>query len=144
MSADHCAFCDQLIGAASRETVEHFKPKRDYPLEAYQWGNLYPCCDVCQASKGEKFEDKLLAPDMVDYAFERWFVFNFLTGEIEPSPATSEDDQARACSTIRLYGLNSAKRNRARLLELKRMTIDLETHSDDWNFRFLLDSSGIG
>ncbi len=47
MSVHHCAFCDGLLGRTSRETVEHFQPKAAFPQCAYDWGNLYPCCDVC-------------------------------------------------------------------------------------------------
>ncbi|WP_425602460.1 retron system putative HNH endonuclease [Luteibacter aegosomatis] len=143
MTAHHCAFCDVVTGVSSRETVEHFKPKRRFPREAYSWANLYPCCDVCQASKRENYDEMLLAPDMEAFRFEDYFVFNFLTGEIEPSPAASESERARAATTIRLYALNSAARNKARLQELRQMGLDRESLMEDWNFRFLYQSSRI-
>jgi len=50
MTQAHCAFCDGQIGAESRETVEHFRPKGLFPELAYAWDNLFPCCDLCQSA----------------------------------------------------------------------------------------------
>ncbi|WP_318373019.1 hypothetical protein [Enterobacter sp.] len=61
MTKGHCAFCDGgHLGVMNRETIEHFRPKSrtEFHRVAYQWENLYPCCDRCQSEKGEQYEDK--------------------------------------------------------------------------------------
>jgi uncharacterized protein (TIGR02646 family) len=95
MSAHHCAFCDGLLGQTSRETVEHFRPKATFPELAYDWGNLYPCCDGCQ-TKGTLFEAALLQPDGPGYRFEHFsrdpdprlddYPYRFALRDVLPAP----------------------------------------------------------
>lgn len=139
MTKTHCAFCDGLLGAESRETVEHFRPKSQFQSLAYQWDNLFPCCDMCQSQKREQFDDGLLKPDETDYAFMRYFVVNFKTGEIEPSPHADEPLQNRAKVTIQIYGLNLPARSSARIREWEHFCRDPEAKLDDYNYRFFLD-----
>jgi uncharacterized protein (TIGR02646 family) len=117
MTAAHCAFCDGPIGVESRETVEHFKPKSRFPELAYEWTNLFPCCDMCQSNKRESFDPDLIKPDLAEYAFEHYFVANYKTGEIEASPARGDEFKRAAEITIAMYGLNIPARNKARLRE---------------------------
>jgi len=138
MTKAHCAFCDGQIGVESRETVEHFRPKSKFPELAYEWENLFPCCDMCQSKKLELFEEGLLRPDHSDFVFERYFVANYKTGEIKPSPHADEQAQFRAEITIRLYGLDLPARNKARQREWERYCRDPEPCIDDYNYRFLL------
>jgi uncharacterized protein (TIGR02646 family) len=115
MTAQHCAYCDHYeLGPASQETIDHFRPKSTFPELAYDWSNLFPACNVCQSSKREKFEEALLKPDAPEYSFERFFIFDFATGEIQPCPSSSVEERNRAETTIRILGLNLSKRNRAR------------------------------
>ncbi len=115
MTNDHCAFCDifQMV-AEIRETIEHFKPKSQYPREAFQWENLFLCCDKCQGAKQELFDPLLLKPDEVEYEFAHYFIFKFSSGELQPNPTASPLDQQRAVMTITLYGLNEGERPQAR------------------------------
>jgi len=138
MTAAHCAFCDGLIGVESRETVEHFKPKSQFPELAYEWTNLFPCCDMCQSKKGESFDPALIKPDSEDYEFERYFVANYKTGEIEPSPSLEHKFQLAAEITIRMYGLNIPARTKARLREWGKFRQALDACIDDYNYRFFL------
>jgi len=79
ITRNHCSFCDSYpLGTASRQTIEHFRPKSQYPLLAYTWHNLFLCCDVCQNAKNEKFDRKLLKPDKPDYCFENSYRFFLL------------------------------------------------------------------
>ncbi len=104
---DHCSFCDGYpISPPGLETVEHFRPKSTFPLEAYRWENLYYCCNFCQAKKGETYEECILRPDDGDYAFRRYFWFDYTTGTIEVNRKADPQDQLRAEATLRLYGLN--------------------------------------
>lgn len=113
MTQEHCAFCDAFpMGAMLEETIEHFRPKSVFPLLAYQWENLFISCRNCQR-KSDNFDELLLKPDELAYSFERYFLFNFKTFEIEPNPKDS-DDKARAEKTIELYRLNEFGRPAAR------------------------------
>jgi uncharacterized protein (TIGR02646 family) len=139
MTQGHCAFCDGFLGRESRETVEHFRPKRRFPELAYDWGNLFPCCDRCQSEKKEQFDDRLLKPDDMDYDFSRYFLINFTTGKLEPRPDATATDQARARTSIQLYGLNLPERLIARLREDEHFRRDPSPNLDDYAYRFFLE-----
>lgn len=139
MTQGRCSFCDGSVGSESRETVEHFRPKSLFPELAYTWVNLFICCDVCQG-KGDHFDELLLKPDDASYSFERYFINNYKSGELEPNPAADERDQLCALVTIRLYQLNKDTRKLLRLRELKRFNYKPEEDSiDDFNYRFFLE-----
>jgi uncharacterized protein (TIGR02646 family) len=125
----------------STEPIEHFKPKSDprFYAEAYAWENLYYCSERCQSSKGERWDDFLLRPDAADYGFERYFAFDFTTGEIRANPCADPADQARAEITIRMYGLDTQQRRRCRRAELRRWQRSHERHLDEWAYRDFLD-----
>ncbi|MDM8563772.1 retron system putative HNH endonuclease, partial [Candidatus Marithioploca araucensis] len=94
LTANHCTFCDGYpLGAQSRQTIEHFRPKSKYPKLAYVWHNLFLCCDVCQNAKGEHYDKKLIKPDAIDYEFNRYFKIKAKTGEIIINPVASDDDK---------------------------------------------------
>ena len=139
---NHCAFCDGYpLGTFARQTLEHFRPKSLYPQLAYVWWNLFVCCDQCQANKGENFDRKLLKPDRVDYAFERFFIINYRNGEIEINPKASAADQERAQITIEMYGLNRHGRPQSRLSEYRKFQ-DLRDKGyslDDFSYRFFME-----
>jgi len=141
MTANHCSFCDSYpLGTSADQTIEHFRPKSKYPLLVYVWHNLFLSCNICQKAKGEKFDKKLLKPDQPDYEFERYFMLNYKTGQIEVNPSASVSDQERAEITIEMYGLNRNGRPHSRLREygmygkLSREDFPL----DDFSYRFFL------
>lgn len=102
----HCSFCDGFpISPPGVETIEHFRPKSHFPREAYEWPNLYLCCPFCQ-QKGNAFDQDVLRPDGADFEFDRYFRWDFTTGEIGPNPAASEDFKRKALATINAYRLN--------------------------------------
>jgi uncharacterized protein (TIGR02646 family) len=119
MTQGHCAYCDHFeLGVdGARATIDHFRPKGDprFWHLAYSWQNLFPCCDLCQGEKAERFSDDALAPDDTAYSFQRFFVVDLRTGELQPNPAANPLDQNRARATIAWLGLN-----RARLPESRR------------------------
>ena len=67
-------------------------------------------------AKGEKWSDLLLAPDAVDYAFSEYFMFDFTTGAISPTPGIAPDKKERAQTTIDRCGLHREPRRRLRLV----------------------------
>lgn len=139
MTQSHCAFCDGSTGLESRETVEHFRPKSQFPELAYVWHNLFPCCDRCQSLKREQFDELLLKPDEVGYRFENHFLLNYKTGELAPLPHVDVERQRCAEITIRMYGLNLPERMKARLRERRAFDSDPDPCLDDYNYRFFLE-----
>jgi len=118
MTARHCVYCDHFeLGVdGARATIDHFRPKGDrrFWALAFTWSNLFPCCDLCQAEKAERFCEEAPSPDAAGYNFEYYFVASFRTGEIIPNPAASAQDQERARATIEWLGLNRCDRPRSR------------------------------
>ncbi len=144
MTAGHCSFCDTfpLADRGNGEgSVEHFRPKHrpEFHLLAYDWGNLYFCCDQCQSRKGDQWNEQLLAPDHTGYEFNRYFAFDFTTGALLASPAASPDDRQRAEVTIQIYGLDSTARRRHRKLEARKWGGAEERDVDEWSYRDFLD-----
>ncbi|MCM7566776.1 hypothetical protein [Enterobacter asburiae] len=143
MTKGHCAFCDGgNLGAISRQTLEHFRPKsrEEFYRLAYQWENLYPCCDRCQSEKLEKYEDALLIADAEGFVFNDFFMVDYSTGEVLPNLMASTDNQHRASRTIEIYGLNVEERKIIRKKELKRyLQRDEQTDFlDDFSYRYFL------
>jgi uncharacterized protein (TIGR02646 family) len=142
MTQGHCAFCDCFpLDDRSKEPIEHFKPKSDprFYADAYAWDNLYYCCDCCQSTKGERWDDRLLRPDAADYSFERYFLFDYTTGEIKANWLAGAADQARASATIEHYGLDLPEKRRSRCLELRKWQRSSERDLDEWAYRDFLD-----
>jgi len=114
------------------KSIEHHKPKSRFPDEAYSWGNLFYCCSLCQSRKREIWHARLLKPDEADYAFSRYFQWNFRKNRIEPSDSASPADRKAAQLTICLYNLNAPEhchcRRRARKgwLKSEKTAEDLE------------------
>jgi len=133
---DHCSFCDQFpMQAQSRVTIEHFRPKAmgAFPELAFEWTNLFYCCDRCQQKSGSKaFVEGTLKPDEREYEFNNYFTYNVLTGEIELNPFASQEDKKKAQRLLDRYDLNeeplvNARKNRyvdTILLEEKARPLD--------------------
>jgi uncharacterized protein (TIGR02646 family) len=139
MTQGRCAFCDGGLGAESRETVEHFRPKSQFPEFAYAWSNLFPCCDMCQSQKKEQFSEDLLKPDEDDFVFSHFFIVNYKSGELEVSPQADLKARSRAEITLQLYGLNLAARTKARKREWESFCREIEPFLDDYNYRYFLE-----
>jgi hypothetical protein len=113
-------------------------------LLAYFWYNLFPCCNECQ-KKGETFSKLLLKPDVTGFDFQDYFIYNYSTGELEPNPSVSIQNQERANITLQLYRLNDKERpeERKRVLEMYYRQWDsnkngLKPDKNDFSFRFIL------
>lgn len=131
---NHCSFCDAFpVSPPSIDTIEHFRPKTVFPRDAYRWTNLYFCCAHCQ-QKGEAFDEALLCPDAADYQFDRYFRWDFTTGEMKVNGLASPEDQHRAEITIRLYRLNQGH-PMFRRLALKNRPADAYVSSEELPYR---------
>ena|ERR1019366_3297938 len=135
---DHCSFCDHFpVDPPSNSTIEHFRPKATFPLDAYRWENLYYCCDACQR-KGDGFDDALIRPDEDDYSFDKYFRWDFTTGMLNVNEQASPTDQHRAEVTRTLYGLNEGH-PRLRLREQRLRSRAMEEPLDDFAYRDFVD-----
>lgn len=135
----HCSFCDSFpVSPPSRDTIEHFRPKSRFPREAFHWPNLYFCCDFCQQKEAAEFSDSVLRPDASDYDFDRYFRWDFTTGELLPNERSSPEEQQRAAVTIQLYRLNE-KHPGERRRQARRFLKLTEEHLDEWPYRDFLE-----
>jgi uncharacterized protein (TIGR02646 family) len=149
MTDGHCAYCDWFpTDCGTDRTIDHFKPKTEFPKEAYHWPNLYLACRQCQKkivhSLSEEQINMLLRPDAPEYSFERFFIYKYLTGKIDPNPAAPGADRLRAEMTIDAFRLNTEGRPAARMRMLAQfMKLDKESQNaffQDQPFRFLLSA----
>lgn len=145
MTENHCSFCDIQPLRQSGATIEHFKPKKKFPLLAYVWINLFYCCVNCQ-KKGSKFDPKCkpLKPDQINYDFNYYFRLEETIEEvfIRPNLERSVEEQKRAEETITLYGLNKFARPEARKRELEDFREDQRLgkvkNINNYSYRFIL------
>ncbi len=112
----HCAFCDDSLmpKGGIKGQIEHLKPKDEYKLLAYAWLNLFPCCEMCNTTKGKKFDSSLLRPDSNGFSFRYWFYIDFGTFEIKPKKL-GNPEWKRAEKTIEIYGLNKPEKIERRI-----------------------------
>ncbi len=134
---EHCSFCDNFVSPPGIDTIEHFRPKTEFPQEAYHWPNLYFCCPFCQQQKRDQFHEALLAPDHLEYEFERFFRWDYTSGDLLVNPQASAADQERAALTIRIYGLNQ-RHPALRRRELRRRARCLDEPVDEFAYRDFL------
>lgn len=135
LTHDHCSYCDGFpIDATGKKEVDHFKPKTDYPSEAFAWPNLYLVCSACNGAKLATWNEQLIRPDETGYRYERYFFVDGMTGELQPNPAASPADQARARETIRVFGLQRS----GLCIERRKAIMSIRAAGDQSNpFRFL-------
>lgn len=145
MTDNHCSFCDIQPLKQSGATIEHFRPKKKFPLLSYAWINLFYCCTNCQ-KKRDEFDKKCkpLKPDQLNYSFNYYFRTEETIEEIfiRPNLGRSSAEQKRAEETIKLYGLNRFARPEARKRVLKDFREDKSLGKlkdiNDYSYRFIL------
>jgi uncharacterized protein (TIGR02646 family) len=145
MTDNHCSFCDIQPLKQSGATIEHFQPKRKFPLLAYAWINLFYCCPNCQ-KKLDFFNKKCkpLKPDQLSYFFQYYFVLEETIEEVFIQPNTDRkiQEQKRAEETINLYGLNKFARPEARKIVLEDFREDKRLGKikdiNQYSYRFIL------
>lgn len=150
LTKGHCSFCDGFpIGETSLEPIEHYHPKSDFPLIAYQWENLFYCCDKCNSEANKTIFEYTLKPDDNDYFFSSYFYFDSGTGKLVVQEYLENSDSKmfiNATKFLKRYGINSPKRNMARLHlmhDIKNFiksndTEDLRTR-DNFKYRYIHD-----
>jgi len=135
---NHCSYCDGYPMNSMGETIDHFRPKANYPLLAYVWHNLFLCCYNCQ-KRNNSFDKRLLKPDQISYNFNHYFVFKYATGFIEVNPRRELSDQEKARITIDLFQLNGFGRPEDRLENWRKYQNQINPKSkDNFPYRFIL------
>ena len=58
MYGELCCYCETLIGVGegSFGSIEHRKPMSKFPQDTFNWNNLHWVCDMCNNSKGSKWD----------------------------------------------------------------------------------------
>ena len=148
----HCTFCDGYpIATISKETLEHYFPKKEFPLKAYEWYNLFYCCDKCQSEANKRKFQFTLKPDEASYSFSDYFWFDLDSGELkvlENLKTDNPDAFTKATEFLLRYGIsNNPRRNSARKsifrdiqnhLSAKSAAIDTRER-DDFPYRYIYD-----
>lgn len=142
MTAHHCSYCDGFpLGATGIDEIDHFHPKsrEEFYELVCAWENLFLACVRCNKAKRDRWAPALLRPDDEDYAFDRYFVFRFDSGALEPAPGIPYPDRHRALETIAVLDLNRADACRARLTAVKAIQRCVpEDELADLPYRFLI------
>lgn len=141
MTAHHCSYCDGFpLDATGNKGIDHFRPKshEDFYELVCAWENLFLICVACNGAKRDRWEEALLRPDL-DYAFDRYFIFRYDSGALEPAPGITEGERHRALRTIAILDLNRTGVCLARLTAVKQ--IERGVSDDDLAdvpYRFLI------
>jgi uncharacterized protein (TIGR02646 family) len=142
MTAHHCSYCDGYpLNATGNDEIDHFRPKsrEEFYELVCAWENLFLICSRCNGAKRDRWEPALLRPDALTYAFDRYFLFRFDTGALEPAPDLTEGDRHRASQTIELLELNRTDACIARLAAVKMIRRrESEDELEDVAYRFLI------
>jgi uncharacterized protein (TIGR02646 family) len=152
ITKEHCTFCDgHPIGDTSKETIEHYYPKGEYPLKSYDWDNLFYCCDKCQSEANKKPFQETLKPDNSTYQFDDYFYFDLGSGELKilENLVTDEPETfAKANAFLLRYGIsNNPIRNMERKQIFKVIQNILKNNNseindfkrDDFKYRYIYD-----
>lgn len=126
MSINHCFYCDrkEVMRGGVRPTIDHFFPKTKIPILAFNWDNLFLCCDTCQGYKSDKFHRcHLLKFDSPNYNFNDYFMLDFASGKVRTRPDISWENRKKARITLAVLGVNKDGRNIMRQEELQAYNI---------------------
>lgn len=146
MNQGHCCFCDNFPLDDGDKPVEHFRPKSNpaYYNLAFTWSNLYFCCSTCNDNKNDFFSEQLLAPDELGFDEHRFFLFDFTNGGILVNPAATKEDQDRALTTIKTFGLDTPSKRRIRKYEIAKWENENDPSMiDDYAFRSFLQEEEL-
>ncbi|WP_143092601.1 HNH endonuclease [Arsenicibacter rosenii] len=138
---DHCSYCDGYPLRKGDESIDHFLPKSnsDFYHLVCSWENLYLACSHCQESKVEKVDLLVLRPDTVDYSFQKYFTYNYISHEIDINLKATSEDQERAKATRKLFDFNHPAMIISRRHAFERYCNAANPILEDYNFRFMFE-----
>jgi uncharacterized protein (TIGR02646 family) len=137
----HCSYCDGYPMGKGDESIDHFLPKTKPEFYAFvcHWDNLYVSCNHCQLSKDTRVDPLVLRPDETGYAFERYFLYDYINDKIDINPKALPNDQQRAIATHKFFDFDNNKLIIKRRHASDRYKGDTNPILDDYNFRFIFD-----
>lgn len=113
-----CAYCDGSLVEQSRETIDHFLPRHEFPELSLSWDNLFPACDRCNSTyKRTRWSCRLVRPDTDPV--EGYFDFDPMSGKLRPSAALDWTTRVNVRLTIQVFRLNDPHRCKGRLRVMK-------------------------
>ncbi|MED0686107.1 retron system putative HNH endonuclease [Anoxybacillus ayderensis] len=94
-----CCYCENGIGAESYEHIEHLKPKAlpKFHKLTYDWNNLHWCCQICNTSKGDQWDDNNPIVDPTIDDPQQLIEFDVVTGEVIARHPRGETTIKHAC-----------------------------------------------
>ncbi len=141
----HCSYCGiyplkQNVGGRS---IDHFKPKSEFPELAFEWTNLFIACPDCQNIKGNNYplEIEPLKPDSCHYHFDYWFEIDWTINKnyIIPNKDRNDTEKKIAQETINWLGLNKGDRPDVRYDELEKYKDSSVTDIWRWSYPYFLE-----
>jgi hypothetical protein len=107
--------------------VEHFRPKKHFPMHAMVWENFLWACSICNLNKGDRFpEDPGIIDPFVDDVWEFCFIDEY--GNMAARWRSEINDiDTRGYRTIETLGLDRDAlqlSRQSRLDDLKRQIAD--------------------
>lgn len=107
-----CMYCEGYIGAVSYSHIEHFRPKKTYPIKTFEWENLGLGCQVCNTNKNNAFDETL--PYVNPYYEDPDDFFIFMGTMVLQKPGCSRGENM----------ISQLKLNRGELMEQRKAAID--------------------
>ncbi|WP_340617884.1 retron Ec78 anti-phage system effector HNH endonuclease PtuB [Xenorhabdus entomophaga] len=116
MQGRFCAYCECEL--KDRRHIEHFRTRESYPMETFNWNNLFGSCGDTQKKGGwqrcgiykdsnniRKYDiNKLIKPDEEDPSIYLLFL---TSGQVVPQAGLNESQRQKAKETIRVFNLNN-------------------------------------
>lgn len=100
-----CAYsCFRMEYSLGGVTVDHFFPKKKYPLLAYEWSNYRLAASRINSRKGD--HEDVLDPFTLENG---WFQINFITGKVSPDSELDESARKSVEDTINRLQLNEPR-----------------------------------
>ncbi|MCE2501093.1 MAG: TIGR02646 family protein [Dehalococcoidia bacterium] len=138
-----CGYCERRCGneeghqGSRSPTVDHFRPRSQYPELTYEWTNWIFSCRQCNV---EYKQDKWPSSGYVDPCAsemaerpERYFDYDHSTGELVPKPGLPFDAQDKARNTVEDLGLNERDLRFSRIRWIERFRDELSEHAQsEW------------
>ncbi len=133
-----CGYCERICAETSESgsrapTVDHFKPKSQFPKLTYEWSNWVFCCDRCNSRKADQWPSSGLVDPCAPCIPERlklYFDYSARTGEIVPKGGLAEPDRIKAQNTISSLGLNNRDLRKSRQRWIARFQDALSQHDE--------------
>ena len=148
LSSFHCSYCGiyPLRQGVGGRSIDHYKPKSEFPELAFEWTNLFIACPNCQSYKKSDFpiNNENLKIDSPTYNFDYWFKIDWINNYIIPQTRNKTmEEQENAQKIIDWFGLNKDDRPEARYEELQNYLSSSMKNVWKWSYPFFLERDAL-